>query len=200
LPRRKEETVGHIRVWIEGFLRGRYGYEGYRLFRLLAATVLIGAILLAGWLLIGPLLTIPRFSTEGPVVRNGVAVVVVCGDKQRGVEKEIMAVGKPHHPGEQMREEPLGVTQERALALHATQLLQERKRDELRVREPLEGLGASKMGVEESVGIVNEAEEYTYHFFQIGERGGMLRMGHLLLLVVGSLMAPFVLLNHATHI
>jgi hypothetical protein len=107
---------------------------------------------------------------------------------------------KPHHPGEQMREEPLGVTQERALALHATQLLQERKRDELRVREPFEGLVASKMGVEESVGIVNEAEEYTYHFFQIVERGGMLRMGHLMLLVVGSLMAPFVLLNHATHI
>ena len=85
--------MGHIRVWIEGFLRGRYGYEGYRLFQLLAATVLIGAILLAGWLLIGPLLTIPRFSTEGPVVRNGVAVVV-CGDKQRGVEKGLMAVGK----------------------------------------------------------------------------------------------------------
>ena len=37
-----------IRVWIEGFLRGRYGYEGYRAFRVLAAPVLIGAILLAG--------------------------------------------------------------------------------------------------------------------------------------------------------
>jgi hypothetical protein len=107
---------------------------------------------------------------------------------------------KPHHPGEQMREEPLGIAQERALALHATELLQERKRDYLRVREPFERLVASKMGVEELVSVVYEAEEHGYHFFQIGERGGMLRMGHLLLLVVGSLMAPFVLLNHATHI
>jgi hypothetical protein len=107
---------------------------------------------------------------------------------------------KPHHPGEQLREEPLGIAQERALALHATELLQERKRDYLRVREPFERLVASKMGVEELVSVVYEAEEHGYHFFQIGERGGMLRMGHLLLLVVGSLMAPFVLLNHATHI
>jgi hypothetical protein len=45
----------------------------------LAVPVLIWAILLAGWLLIGPLLTIPRFSTEGPVVRNGVAAIVACG-------------------------------------------------------------------------------------------------------------------------
>jgi hypothetical protein len=29
--------VETIRVWIEGFLRGRYGYEGYRAFRALAA-------------------------------------------------------------------------------------------------------------------------------------------------------------------
>ena len=43
--------------------------------------VLIGAILLAGWLLLGPLLTIPRFTPEGPVVRNGVAVIVACGKK-----------------------------------------------------------------------------------------------------------------------
>jgi hypothetical protein len=57
--------VEPIRVWIEGFLRGRYGYEGYRAFRVLAVPVLIGAILVVGWLLIGPLLTIPRCSTEG---------------------------------------------------------------------------------------------------------------------------------------
>jgi hypothetical protein len=29
--------VEPIRVWIEGFLQGRYGYEGYRAFRVLAA-------------------------------------------------------------------------------------------------------------------------------------------------------------------
>jgi hypothetical protein len=68
---------------IEGFLRGRYGYEGQRALRVLAVPVLIGAILVVGWLLVGPLLTIPRFSTAtGPVVRNGVAVIVACGKKQ----------------------------------------------------------------------------------------------------------------------
>jgi hypothetical protein len=78
--------VEPIRVWIEGFLRGRYGYEGNRVFRVLAVPVLIGAILVVGWSLFGSLLTIPRFSTEGPVVRNGVAAVMVCGEKQRGFE------------------------------------------------------------------------------------------------------------------
>jgi hypothetical protein len=74
--------VEPIRRGIEGFLRGRYGYEGYRAFRVLAVPVLIGAILVVGWVLVGPLLTIPRFTTEGSVVRNGVAVVVVCGEKR----------------------------------------------------------------------------------------------------------------------
>jgi hypothetical protein len=84
--------VEPIRRAIEGFLRGRYGYEGNRVFRVLAAPVLIGSILV-GRLLVGPLLTIPRFTTEGPVVRNGVAVVVACG-KKRGIEKGMMAMGK----------------------------------------------------------------------------------------------------------
>lgn len=53
---------------------------------MLAVPVLIGAILVVGWLLLGPLLTIPRFTTEGPVVRNGVAVIVSCGKKQ-GIER-----------------------------------------------------------------------------------------------------------------
>jgi hypothetical protein len=79
--------VEPIRRGIEHFLRGRYGYEGYRAFRVLAAPVLIGAILVVGWLLIGPLLTIPRFTTaSGPVVRNGVAVIVACG-KKSGFER-----------------------------------------------------------------------------------------------------------------
>jgi hypothetical protein len=73
--------VEPIRRGIEGFLRGRYGYEWNRVFRVLAAPVLIGAIVVVGWLLVVPLLTIPRFTTEGPVVRNGVAAVVVCGKK-----------------------------------------------------------------------------------------------------------------------
>jgi len=132
--------VGHIRVWIEGFLRGRYGYEGNQVYRalaglaligailvtvwqvagpllcvaslalvllalgvprglrLLATPVLIGAILVTGWLLLGPLLTIPRFTTEGPVVRNGVAVIVACGKKSpkgiRGMAEGMKAAGK----------------------------------------------------------------------------------------------------------
>ena len=86
---------------IEDFIRRwRSRYEGNRVFRVLAVAVaivlallvlrkfrvlaawaLIGAIVVVGWLLIGPLLTIPRFTTEGPVVRDGVAAVVVCGKK-----------------------------------------------------------------------------------------------------------------------
>jgi hypothetical protein len=119
-----------IRVWIEGFLRGRYGYEGNQVYRalaglaligailvtvwqvagpllcvgalalvllalrvlrglrLLAVPMLIGAIVLAGWLLIATLKAsllippVPRFTSEGPVVRNGVAAVVACGKKR----------------------------------------------------------------------------------------------------------------------
>jgi hypothetical protein len=62
--------VEPIRRGIEGFLRGRYGH-----------------------VLIGPLLTTPRFTSEGPVVRNGVAAVVVCG-KKRGFEEGMMAAMK----------------------------------------------------------------------------------------------------------
>ena len=58
-----------IRALIEGFLRGRYGLR----LRPLAVPLLIGAVLVVGWILLGPLLTIPRFTTEGPVVRNGYA-------------------------------------------------------------------------------------------------------------------------------
>jgi hypothetical protein len=57
-----------------------------RVLRLLAAPVLIGAIMVVSWLLLGPLLTIPRFTSEGPVVRNGVAAIVACGKKQ-GIEE-----------------------------------------------------------------------------------------------------------------
>jgi hypothetical protein len=60
-----------------------------RKFRVLAAPVLIGAILVAGWLLVSSLKTsvlippVPRFSPDGPaVVKNGVAVVVACGKKR----------------------------------------------------------------------------------------------------------------------
>jgi hypothetical protein len=93
-----------IRMWIEGFLRGRYGYEGNQALRVLAVPALIGAILVAGWLLIASLKTsglvppVPRFTSEGPVVRNGVAAVVVCGKKSGSMnEKGMMAVSE-HAP------------------------------------------------------------------------------------------------------
>jgi hypothetical protein len=97
--------VEPIRERIEDFIR-RYWHEGNRVLRVLAVAaavllalralrvlrvvvvpVLIGAVLIVGWLLIGPLLTIPRFTTEGTVVRNGVAAVVVCGEKRGTVAR-----------------------------------------------------------------------------------------------------------------
>jgi hypothetical protein len=59
---------------------------------------LIGAILVVGWLLVGPLLTIPRISSTGPVVRNGVAAVMVCGEKRdfEGMHKAIKYVPEPN--------------------------------------------------------------------------------------------------------
>jgi hypothetical protein len=94
----RERIEDFMRRW-----RSQVPYEGNRVLRVLAVAillallvlrrlrviavpVLIGAILVAGWLLIGPLVTIPRFTTEGPVVRNGVAVIVACGRK-RGLEQ-----------------------------------------------------------------------------------------------------------------
>ena len=70
-----------IRVWIEGFLRGRYG---------LAVPALIVAILVSAGLLIASLKAsmlippVPRFTSDGDsLVRNGVAVIVACGEKRR---------------------------------------------------------------------------------------------------------------------
>jgi hypothetical protein len=45
---------------------------------------------------------------------------------------------QPHHTGEQVREEPLCVAQERALALYAPQLLEEDEGDDFRVGKPLD--------------------------------------------------------------
>jgi hypothetical protein len=105
-PRREEGVAEPHRERIEDFIRRwRSRYEGNRVFRVLAAVLLVlllalrglrmlrvlalpgllGAILVVGWLLVGSSLTIPRFTTEGPVVRNGVAAVVACGEK-RGLQ------------------------------------------------------------------------------------------------------------------
>ena len=78
-----------------------------------------------------------------------------------------------------MREEPLGILQERAFALYAPQLLEEGEGDDLRVREALYVLVASSaMRVEQHVGVAYEAEEHGQSLFQVGERAGMLGLGH----------------------
>ena len=61
-------------------------------------------------------------------------------------------------PGEQVGEEPAHITQERALALHAPKLPEERQGEHLGVRELLEELVALAFGVEDPVGVVDEAE------------------------------------------
>ena len=94
---------------------------------------------------------------------------------------------QPHHPREQVREESLGVPQERAFALHAPQLLEEGEGDDLRVRKLLYGFVVSSTGVEMDVSVVYEAEENGEGLFRLGEAWGMVGLGHLLLLGEGRL-------------
>jgi hypothetical protein len=79
--------VEPIRRAIEGFLRGRYGYEGQQAFWVLLVPVLLGAILLVGWSLFGPLLTTPRLSTDELVARPV--------DSSSGIVAEPRYVPKP---------------------------------------------------------------------------------------------------------
>src|SRR5215204_1324661 len=85
---------------------------------------------------------------------------------------------QPHDSREQVREKPLGIAQERALALDASQLPEEGQRDDLRVREPLYGLVASGARVEVGVCVVYEAEEGDDRLFRSGEAWGMVLVGH----------------------
>ena len=94
---------------------------------------------------------------------------------------------KPHDPREQVGEEPLGIAQKGALGLHASKLLQEGEGYDHRVREPLYGFVAPPFGVEEGVGIVDQAEEDGEGLFRSGEALGMVGSGHLLLLREGRL-------------
>ena len=106
----------------------------------------------------------------------------------------------PDTPREQVGEEPLGIPQERAFALHAPKLLQERQGEHLGVGELLYGLVALPAWVEEGISVVDEAEQYGDRLFQGREGGSMLRMGHPRFLSSGNRMAPFLPLNHATDI
>jgi hypothetical protein len=97
---------------------------------------------------------------------------------------------KPYHPREQMREEPLDIAQEGTLGLHAPQLLQEGEGYDFRVREPLERFVAPPFRVEESVGVVDEAEQDGESLFRSGVPLGMVGVGHLSLLREGRLRWP----------
>ncbi len=66
-----------------------------------------------------------------------------------------------------MREKSLGVSQEGALRLHATKLLQEGEGDDLRVRKPLERLVTPPVWVGQCVGVVDEAEEDSQGLFRL---------------------------------
>src|SRR5215207_690704 len=106
-----------------------------------------------------------------------------------------------HHPRKQVREEPLGIPQERAFALHAPKLLEQGEGDHFRVRKPLYGLVASgTVGVEQGVSVIYEAEEHGQSLFQVDERGGMLGLGHPRCLSLRVRMAPVVPSIHATLI
>src|SRR5215217_966775 len=70
------------------------------------------------------------------------------------------------HAGEQLREKTGAIAQERTLRLYAPKLLEERERDDLRIREALYRLVASGARVEGGVSIVYEAEEHGHGLFQ----------------------------------
>ena len=83
---------------------------------------------------------------------------------------------QPHHPREQMREEPLCVAQEGAFALHAPhpQLLEERKRDDLRVGKALYGFVApAAVWVEMGVGVVDVRQKRTVRASSVWARRGV---------------------------
>ncbi|HKZ26576.1 MAG TPA: hypothetical protein VJ086_01620 [Rubrobacteraceae bacterium] len=66
---------------------------------------------------------------------------------------------KPDHAREKVGEKAGDLAQERALGLHAPQLLEEGEGDDLRVRESLESSIALPLRIEVSVCVVYEAEQ-----------------------------------------
>ena len=69
--------------------------------------------------------------------------------------------------------------------------MEERKGEDLGIREPLEGGVAPPSRVEARVGVVDFAEQDGHGLFKEGEPCGMLGVGHLILLWAGSQMAFF---------
>jgi hypothetical protein len=83
---------------------------------------------------------------------------------------------KTHHSCEQVREEAGSFAQERALALDAPQLLKEDEGYDLRVRELLEGLVVSALGIEVVVSVVYSTEQNGQGLFQEGQLWGKLSL------------------------
>ena len=105
---------------IEDFLR-RHGYEGNRelwgvliVLAVLAALlvvrrlrvirvlvpVVIGGVVVLGWLLYKPIAPTPLLNShEGPVVKNGVAAIVVCGNKRDGMVGSAMDIAPEPQTG-----------------------------------------------------------------------------------------------------
>ena len=83
-----------------------------------------------------------------------------------------------HDSQEQVSEEPFGVAQERALALDASQLPEQRQRNAFLVRDPVERLLASRAGVEVRVCVVYESQEGNDRLVCSGEALGMVPVVH----------------------
>src|SRR4051812_16429925 len=78
-----------------------------------------------------------------------------------------------------MREEAGDIAQERALALHAPQLLEEGQSHYLRIGDLLEDRIAPSLGVEVAVGVVYHAEQDRNRLLQEARWRGILWFGHL---------------------
>ena len=104
---------------------------------------------------------------------------------------------KADHPREQVGEEASGVAQEGAFGFTPRKLLEEREGEDLRVREPLEGIVAAGARVEMGVGVVDLAEQGGDGLFQECGRVGYGVVGPSGAPLVGRLrMALF--LSHPT--
>ena len=115
-----------------------------------------------------------RFWPEGPELYRVVRVIRILDECCEDITPRVNA----HESQEQVPEEPLGVAQERALALDASQLPDQSQRDVFRVRDPLERLLASRAGVEVRVCVVYESQEGNDRLVRSGEALGMVPVVH----------------------
>lgn len=99
---------------------------------------------------------------------------------------------KTENAREEVGEEASGFSQEGALGLHPSKLLEDGEGDDFRIGESLEGFVVLPFGVEVSVGVVYFAEQGGERLFQEEKFWSMLCLGHPMLLWSG-LRVAFVL-------